>query len=182
MKIIRKLGQPPRGLPTKIFAVDPGTTESAYTLLDVRRNKILEFGKVSNNQLMLRVLKTGYKPEHIVCEEICSYGMPVGKTTFDTVRFTGRLEYLCQIEEIPFSLLPRHKVKLALKPLPRKNDKDVRASLISIYGEPGTADSRGKTYGITKDVWAALGVAHAYRKHLIDESRHSPVYTAPSDD
>ncbi len=185
MKIPRLSGHPPRTfvrLPAPLLAVDPGTRESGYVVYDPNNKRILEFGKCTNQNLMLRILAVNARPALVVCEEIRSYGMPVGATTLDTVRFTGRLEQLCLVEQIPFRLISRQQVKNALKPLPRRNDRDVRAALIKIYGDPGTSKARGKTYGITKDVWAALGVAHAYRRHLIDESRHSNVPAAPRDD
>ncbi len=169
MKIKRKVGHLPR--PCKVLAIDPGQTESAYVYYDMNaalRRRILEFGKVKNSDMLLRVL-SNRRPDIVVCEEIRSYGMPVGQTTFDTVRFTGRVQQLCMIEGIPFALLPRFKVKSALKPLPRRNDRDVRSSLIQLYGAPGTAQQRGPTYGITKDVWAALGVAHAFRLEKLNE-------------
>jgi hypothetical protein len=169
----RKTGQSPRGtkLPTrarfpKILAIDPGTTESAFIWYDTFNGAIGSFAKVLNAKLLLELLKM---PTRVVCEQIKSYGMPVGDTTFDTVRFTGRIEQICRDNNIPFILIPRVAVKNALKPLPRRNDKDIRGSLIQLYGQPGTKNSPGPTYGITKDVWASLGVAHAYRKRLLHE-------------
>jgi hypothetical protein len=144
----------------RLIAVDPGTTESAYVEFMLPQRRILRFGKVKNELLLCNILD--FKPDAVACERIRSYGMPVGQTTFDTVHLTGRLHQLCLTEEIPVKFLFRTDVKKAFAPLPRRNDRDIRAALLSIYGQQGTRKQPGPTYGITKDVWAALGVAHAY--------------------
>lgn len=143
-----------------MLAIDPGNVESAYVVYDRRRRKFGAFGKVPNERLLSLIYHV--KPDFIVCEEICSYGMAVGKTTFDTVRFTGRIQQLSLSEGIPFRLIPRYKVKASLAPLPRKNDRDVRAAMLKLYGEQGTKAAPGPTYGMSKDMWAALAVAHAF--------------------
>lgn len=146
--------------PSYIMAIDPGSTESAYICLDTRTRKILSFGKIGNAQMLNKVQLTTARD--VVCEEIRSYGKAVGATVFATCRYVGRIEQVCANRAKPFHLVGRIDVKKSLAPLPRRNDKDVRNALISLYGEPGNSKSPGKTYGITKDVWAAFGVAHAY--------------------
>ena len=41
----------------------------------------------------------------------------------------------------------------------RKQDSNIRQSLINRFGSPGTKKCKGITYGISGDQWSALGVA-----------------------
>jgi len=71
----------------KILAIDPGPLQSAYVVLDGRN--IHDKGIVLNADLSAMI--PGQIHSHFLyIEMIESYGMPVGKTTFDTCVWIGR--------------------------------------------------------------------------------------------
>jgi hypothetical protein len=67
---------------TSVFAIDPGSTQSAWLRFDDHRPQ--GFG-ITANGVLVRALRTGDLPEVIVIEKVESYGMAVGAEVFDTV-------------------------------------------------------------------------------------------------
>lgn len=138
-----------------VLAVDPGNIDSAYVRLS-GQGRILSFGKVPNDE-MLRIFA---RPVDLrVSEMICSYGMPVGRSVFDTCVFIGRL---IERSPGPVTLMPRLECKLAVCKSPKANDSSIRAALLDLYGPQGNKKAPGPTFGISGDVWAALAVGTTF--------------------
>lgn len=139
-----------------ILGIDPGTTESAYVQL--HDGKIISFAKVPNHELLglLPCLNTSIT---VVCEMIASYGMPVGRETFETCLWIGRFWQASLAAELRFERVYRRDVKVHLCGNMRAKDPNVRQVLLDRFGPPGTKKAPGQTYGIKADIWAALGVA-----------------------
>lgn len=141
-----------------ILAVDPGPVESAWLLYDSHYADVLGFAKEPNEAVLDRVAAS--RVAVLVIEQMQSYGMPVGKDVLDTVFWTGRFYQVAGTERQ--ELLPRREVKLELCGQSRAKDANVRRALLDIFGgdrAKGTKDHPGPLYGISGDVWAALGVA-----------------------
>lgn len=153
-------------VPLSIVAIDPGSEGSA--LLELREGRIVEMLHDENAYVLERI--HGYRFEHgtlrhLVCEEVTSYGMPVGREVFQTVFWAGRF---CEASTLPFVLLPRRAVKLHLCASPRANDATIRQALIDRYGPGrdkaiGTSKARGPLYGLKGDLWSALALAVTYQ-------------------
>jgi len=101
----------------------------------------------------------GLEDVTMYCEMVASYGMPVGRSVFDTVLNIGRL-----LNMFPnVNLITRGMAKLELCHNPRAKDKNVKQALIDIYGEVGLKKTPGPMrpfHGTGSDSWAALAVAH----------------------
>lgn len=143
-----------------ITAIDPGTTESAFVQFDSGKQEILAHGKVNNMEVMLAFSEGGT----VACEMVESYGMPVGKEIFQTVLWVGRYWEACRWMGCYFHLIYRAEVKQTLCFSMKANDAAIRQRLIDLLGPPGTKPKPGKTYGIHRDEWQALGVALTYLK------------------
>ena len=145
-----------------LLAIDPGNELSAYVVWDGL--KIQDKGKVPNHHMLKVITAYGLNhPQGEVCiEQIAHYGtgMPAGRTVFDTCIWIGRfvqcLEYLFDREP---RLLERRRVKSHLCGDSRAKDGNIRQALIDRYGEPGTKKAPGMLYGVSADVWQALGLA-----------------------
>jgi hypothetical protein len=143
----------------KILAIDPGNEESAYVLWDGK--KILDFGKVSNFVLLENKLKPDdfdFPYDHCCIEMVASYGMPVGKTVFDTVFWIGRFFENCHA----VCLIYRKEVKIHLCGQTRAKDSNIIQALKDRFGDKGTKKAPGLTYGLSKDVWQAFALAVYY--------------------
>ena len=145
----------------RILAIDPGTTQSAWLILE-SPNTIVEFGKLPNNQIGFVIKNADYNV--LAIEMIASYGMPVGKEIFETCLWIGRYMQLAEDRDHPVKLVYRKDIKIALCGTNKAKDANVRQALIDIFGKQGTKKNKGKTYGITNDVWSALAIAVYYNR------------------
>lgn len=136
----------------RVLAIDPGTTHSAYVILEDGR--IREHDKLANEQLV-RWIGNQMRCE-LVIERIASYGMPIGVETMETIFWSGRF---AQAWGRPFHRVTRKEVVVHLCGSARAKDSNVRQALIDRLGPPGRKAKPGPTYGITADTWAALAVA-----------------------
>ena len=137
---------------TQILAIDPGPTQSAYVVYDEYPDA---FGIVPNEE-MLREIIPQHTGRRLAIEMVASYGMAVGREVFETCVWAGR--FLQAHGGIPI-LVYRKDVKMHLCHSMRAKDANIRQALIDRFGAPGTKKSPGVTYGISRDVWAALAVA-----------------------
>ena len=139
-----------------VLAIDPGDVRSAWVLY--HDGEILDKGLEPNHVVLdgLFHRSVGENAPHLAIEMIASYGMPVGKTVFETCVWIGRF-----IQEWggPFTLVYRSEVKMHLCGNTRAKDGNVRQALLDRFGPPGTKKEPGITYGVSKDIWSALAVA-----------------------
>jgi hypothetical protein len=146
----------PRELEKPILAIDPGTVQSAWLLWD--GHTILGMGLEPNTVLLARLSdQTDAQELHI--EMVASYGMPVGKTVFETVLWIGRFVQIFEGQGKAVHLVYRQAVKLHHCRSVRAKDSNIRQALIDKYGEPGTKKNPGLTYGLKKDLWSAFAIA-----------------------
>jgi len=137
----------------KIFAIDPGPNESAFVIWD--GSNILDKGKVPSERI-LPLLGIHERECRVVCEMIACYGMAVGAEVFETCVWIGR--YLEKLQG-NMERIKRLECKMHLCHSARANDSNIRQALIDRLGAPGTKKQPGITFGVTKDIWAALAVA-----------------------
>ena len=147
----------------KILAVDPGTKESGWAVLEGQR--VHESGVAPNANLLERIRITGgyvgagiAEPMLLAVERFEARGMPIGDESVETLLWTGRfIQAWHKPDEV--RLVKRTAVKLHLCGTNRAKDANVRQALIDALGAPGTKKAPGNTYGVASHAWAALGVA-----------------------
>jgi len=149
-----------------IIEIDPGTTESAYVAY--RGGKVLEFAKIDNDELLRMIVDKNLEPERFAIEMIASYGMPVGREVFETCVWIGRF---MQAAGGDVDLVYRKDVKMHLCGSTRAKDGNIRQAIMDLYGSTkqesiGLKKSPGPLYGISGDVWAALGVAITHQARI----------------
>lgn len=137
-----------------ILAIDPGPTQSAYCLL--LEGKPIDYGIHSNAEMLDQLKKSQHLRVLLAVEMIASYGMPVGKDVFETCVWIGRF---LQVWDGRSIYVYRKDVKLFLCGQPRAKDPNVRQALLDKFGPQGTKNNKGVLYGMSADMWAALGVA-----------------------
>jgi Holliday junction resolvasome RuvABC endonuclease subunit len=131
----------------KILAIDPGTFDSAYVVWDSENRKI-DIREIANNHDVLHFIKFG-KYDVMAIEMIASYGMPVGKETFETCVWIGRFR---QVGCCPVQFIYRKEVKMFLCGNMRAKDGNIRQALLDMLG-------KDTCRGVSKDMWSALAVA-----------------------
>lgn len=147
----------PRGV---VLAVDPGPQQSAWVIWD--GETIKAFGKRENDHVAELIAEC--EADTLAIEMIASYGMAVGREVFETCVWTGRfMERWLRGARVPHHKsyvlrIPRTEIKMHHCHTTRANDSNIRQALIDRLGAPGVKAKPGKTYGITKDCWAALAL------------------------
>lgn len=148
---------------TALLAIDPGPVESAFVVYSTAKCRPMYWEKLPSGDLLDRL--GGFVPYVLVVEMVASYGMAVGAETFETCVWAGRFidrwettRGCAQVRRVF-----RREVKLHLCHDSRAKDANIRQALIDRYGGKAQAIGRkatpGPLYGITGDVWQALGVA-----------------------
>ena len=141
-----------------ILASDAVNEESGYCLIDVETYKPIEFGKIDNTQMLMKVLDLDY--DTLVLEMVASYGMPVGASIFETCVWIGRF---IQARKCPnYEYIYRKEEKINLCNSMKAKDSNIRQALIDRFGEVGTKNNQGFFYGFKKDIWSAFAVGCTY--------------------
>jgi hypothetical protein len=157
----------------RLLAIDPGSTHSAYVVVDDDLEPIW-FDKIPNEELLK--LPHLYTCDRVAIEQIGHYGtgMPAGQTVFDTCVWIGRfwqaiLEHddSSQYGDPPkiVHLIPRREVKLHLCGQTKANDGNIRQALIDRFASEqrnsgkGVKNEPGFFYGFHSDIWQAMGLA-----------------------
>ena len=98
----------------------------------------------------------------LAIEMVASYGMPVGKEVFETVRWTGRFQQAFWKPE-NVNLVYRKDVKMHLCHSMRAKDPHVWQAILDLYGGKdkavGNKANPGPLYGVKSHARSALAVA-----------------------
>lgn len=149
-----------------ILAIDPGDVKSAYIFYDTETKKPGSYGIVENKEILRVINNCDRSSILLAIEMISSYGMPVGKSVFETCIWIGRFIQWWDNDET-YKLIYRQEVKMLLCNSMRAKDSNIRQAIIDRY-EPtgegkipqiGTKKQPGPLYGISKDIWSALAIA-----------------------
>lgn len=148
-----------------IFAIDPGNEFSAFVVYHTDSHTLGDFGKVEN-QTLRELLKESKQWDYDYCiEMIASYGMPVGASVFETCLWIGRFTEIIKPQDP--TLVYRKDVKMHLCKSLKAKDGNIRQAIIDRFPasgggknpEIGIKSRPGPLFGVSNDVWAALGVA-----------------------
>ena len=149
-----------------VLGLDPGTETSA--ILAFNGICVMDHCVMANDYVRQGLLDWKDRqqddpgPSILVLEQIESFGMAVGKETFETVFWTGRFAEAWSPRR--FDRLPRRIVKQHLCHTARATDANIRQALIDRFGPStekaiGSKKVPGPLFGIKSHEWAALAVA-----------------------
>ena len=150
-----------------IFAIDAGPDKSGYCIFDPDNFKVVEFGEPINIDLKEKIKNYTGK---FAIETIVSYGMAVGKSTFNTCFVIGQFQQMIMDKGCEYEMISRQDVKLNLCFSARAKDANVNQAVRDLFpasgrngkGEPcvkGTKKNQGPLYGFSGHAYSALAVA-----------------------
>ena len=151
----------------RIFAIDPGTTESGAVIYDTEAKQLCAIWPAIDNYDLLSMIGTTNAGEMAI-EMVASYGMPVGREVFETCVWIGRFMQKFDGRAYP---IYRRDVKLHLCGQPRAKDANITCAIKDRFGGEsavGTKKHPGPLYGVSKHAWAALGVAITASENPVD--------------
>jgi hypothetical protein len=137
-----------------ILAVDPGTVESGWCVL--HEGRVHNSGVARNIDLLCDIKVSPHAT--LAIEMVASYGMPVGREVFETVRWIGRFQQAWRDPEA-VRLVYRRDVKLHLCGSMKAKDANVWQALKDRLGEVGTKKNPGPLFGVSSHARSALAVA-----------------------
>jgi len=166
-----------------LFSIDPGESESGWILLDVdtinKKIMIIDRYHSVNKDIFKIILKFSVTNPRIiiVIEDIVSYGMAIGQTTIETIKYIGRFHQKAldlNLKNIYF--IDRPSIKLNLCHNRTAKDGNVIRSLKNRFGEFGTIKNQQPLYklkgmpsGMLNHVWSALALSIAFINITYDE-------------
>lgn len=146
----------------RILAIDAGTEQSGYCIMEVDTYKPVMFGKIDNEELLSIVLEGCY--DALVYEAFASYGMSVGASTITSIMWNGRFIQAAASMDKPFYPIYRREEKINLCGSMKAKDANIRQALIDRFSVfdfkngKGTKDRKDWFYGFSKDSWAAFAI------------------------
>lgn len=140
----------------KTLALDPGTVETGWCLFNAGR--AYDSGVKPNREMLDLVHRYGPLYDTLAIEMVASYGMPVGREVFETVRWIGRFQQAWRDPEA-VRLIYRRDVKMHLCGSMKAKDANVWQALIDKLGPVGTKACPGPLYGVKSHARSALAVA-----------------------
>lgn len=158
-----------------ILAVDPGTFESGYCAL--MGGQVVAAGVIGNAELLPYLQRAHFRLGEytLSLEMVASYGMPVGREVFETVRWIGRFQQAWHDPEA-VRLVYRKDVKLHLCHSSKAKDSNVRQAVLDRFRptgggktpQVGTKKKPGPLYGVSSHAISALAVA-IYSLEVVNE-------------
>ena len=150
------------------IAIDVGTIESAYTIMN-NEYKIIESDIVENMKLLDIIKDNRQDVKTLVYEKFVSYRMPVGQTTMDSIEWNGRfIQHALHHGYLKVVAISRRDVKLNLCNSMKAKDTNVRLALVDRYAThdfksgKGTKKNPDTLYGFRADMYSSLGVGTTY--------------------
>jgi hypothetical protein len=139
----------------RIFAIDPGTSESAYVVWD--GEQVRERGYLPNEVIRRQLINREVVYDLLAIERVQFYGKG-GNELRDTIEWVGRFD-----ADQSCRLIIRAQIRAHLCGTTKSGDAELRAAILDRFGgraaAVGTKKEPGPLYGISKHEWAALGVA-----------------------
>jgi hypothetical protein len=140
-----------------ILAIDPGTEQSGWCVLN-EGGLLVNSGVEPNKDVLKRVVWASATRYTVAIEMVASYGMPVGREVFETVRWIGRFQQAYADPEA-VRLVYRRDVKIHLCGSMKAKDANVWQALKDRLGEVGTKKHPGPLFGVSSHARSALAVA-----------------------
>lgn len=159
-----------------VLAIDEGNEYSGYCVV-MDDFSPAEFGKVTNDELLKHLgdIFEKYKGISLAIEKFESYGMPVGRSVFDSCVWAGRFIQACQEQGIGYEWVSRKEEKLIICGSLKANDTTIRRALINMFCNcdyrtgKGTKKNPDYFYGFKADVWSAFAIGYVYLKRKSKE-------------
>jgi hypothetical protein len=150
----------------RVFAIDPGSTKSAYCIIDSDTLRPLYFGILPNDELRIEIQEWRFEETDVAAiENLQSYGNLIGRDVLETAQWIGRF-YECLVRKTytaPLFVL-RMEEKMHICHDSKAGDSNIRRALIDRFCTHDFRTGRGTIknpdffHGFKDDIWAAYAV------------------------
>lgn len=154
----------------RVFAIDPGNTQSAYCVVDAATLRPLDFGKLPNEELREYIKEFRFDEcDRAAVEMLQSYGNLIGRDVLETAVWIGRFaERLDRKLYQPAAMVFRMEEKMHICQSSKAGDAEIRRALIDRFCTHDFRTGRGTKaapdffQGFKADIWAAYAVGLTY--------------------
>lgn len=147
-----------------IYGIDVGSEKSGVCIWDTQKQKIIYKDDQHPNEMIPHQFAHYY-----VIEDIKSYGMPVGKTTFDTCKAIGRFQERLEKKDKVYYLVFKPEIQIHFCNTTRAKDASIKRVLLDRFGEKGTKKKQGVLYGLANHAWDSFALCIYIEDHLDDD-------------
>lgn len=144
-----------------LLGIDPGPEKSYWLKWDTENQIITKRGVFFNPDFFIL-----FPTDIVVIEDIECFGMPVGKSVFETAKAIGRFLQQADDHGIRIIQVYRREIKLHFCNSVRAKDSNIRQAILDRFGGKekaiGNKKNPGVLYGIKKDWWSALALCLWY--------------------
>jgi len=151
-----------------ICGIDVGSEKSGVCIWNTDKQEILYSNHEEANGAIPFDVHGSCWVTHYVIEDIRSYGMPVGVTTFDTCKAIGRFQERLEQNEQDYYLVFKPEIQLHFCHTSRAKDANIARVLKDRFGEKGTKKNQGTLYPLKKHSWDAFALCVYLEDHIID--------------
>jgi hypothetical protein len=172
-----------------ILAIDPGTDKSGVVLYDSMEREVT-WAREQENVALIEWLRHCGNDRNVtlVIEMVESFGLAVGKSTFETVRWIGRFQEAWENRGGRVEFVGRRDVKMCLcgrvtypspetGALKKVGDAEIRRAILDRFPatgggktpEIGPKRQPGPLHGVHGHLFAALGVALTFAERVTEE-------------
>lgn len=151
-----------------VIGIDAGTTQTAICVFNGDKFLHCSMFDNSNEMFELITLVDRYNPKAVYIEDMVSYGMPVGRDVFMTVKFIAKMELTLWRESINHVLVERPHIKRHHCMNSNAKDANVTAALVDRFDPErrfgkfgkGTNANKGPFFGFSgSDMWSSAAIA-----------------------
>jgi hypothetical protein len=150
-----------------IIGIDVGSTYSGICIWDTKHQEINYCNDSLSNKnvpYLTKECKLDYtrKDCYFVIEDIKSYGMPVGATTFDTCKAIGRFQERIESYGDSYIMVSKPEVQVHFCNTTKAKDANIKRVLKDRFGEKGTKKKQGVLYNLKSHSWDAFALCIYY--------------------
>lgn len=158
-----------------ITGIDPGPETSGICVWDTTTQTIRTMLSECENNLIVDTAEFERKVDRYIIEDIACFGMPVGKSVFDTLKVIGRLQERFSYQEPMYHMVFKNDIQLHFCNTKKAKDANIKRVLLDRFGEKGTKKHPGITYGLSSHAWDSFALCiyyedvHVKKEIKIDE-------------
>lgn len=142
-----------------ICGIDPGPNSSGCCVWDTEKQYIRAMNAECDNNIIGETAEFQGVVEAYIIEDIKSYGMPVGESVFATCKVIGRLQ-----ERLGSPIMVyKRDIQLHFCGTTKAKDANIKRVLLDRFGEKGTKQKKGITYGLKNHAWDAFALCIYYQ-------------------
>lgn len=154
-----------------VLAIDAGSTESGYCLVDTDTYQPIEFGKIENDSLLNKIIDFAEQYQYeIAIEQFAFYGSknPIGQTTIEAITWNGKFIRQAELLGVEYTFVYRREEKMNLCKTMRCGDKEIRNALIKRFAKhdlergKGTKKNPDFFHGFAADAWSGFAIATTF--------------------